>query len=192
MKITEEQFESIKALVVKETGAIVSFYEKKQFAYKVEGYCTFEPFHICVCRSSDVKCFNRATITLLHEYGHIVDYLKHRDTQRIQQFFYGMPGYTPAKRTHNDSKKLTKKEKIWVLKMEWYANFYALKFLERHGFDFLIPQFNIEQTVDYRFGYLELVRGELVSRDTRRNWRSDLKHKPQLVTLKDINELTYV
>lgn len=193
VKISQEQFEQIRALVIEETGAIVSFYEKKKFG-KSEGYTTFEePIRIFVCRSSDTVCYTRATIVLLHEYGHVVDYIKHKTSSRIKKIILnGIPNYDPTRRSYKDATVLSKKEKVLVLKTEWYANEYAKKFAVRYNFDFLNEQLNIEQVTDYRYAHYELVQGVPTNRPQRRQWTRELRKKTQFISLKDVNELTYV
>lgn len=195
MRITEEQFEEIKALVIKETGALVSFYDKKEFVKKIEGYCVFEePYHLFVCRSKDKKCYNRATIVLLHEAGHLIDYLKHMNSPRMHAIVFGISNYDPTRVITNDAAKLSKREQVWILKTEWYANFYAKKFAVKYKLDFLFKQLDIEQITDYRYVHSELVLGHTASRETMREWKKVLKSKKnrQLITLKDVNALRYL
>jgi hypothetical protein len=197
LKISLDQFEQIKALVVQETGAVVAFYDKKEFGNKkskLEGYASFEdPFRIFVCRSTDTTCFTRATLTLLHEYGHLIDYMKHKDSKRLKVVVInGIPAFNPLRRSYKDAIKLTKEEKVWLIKTEWYANEYAKLFAKKHGFDFLSEQLNIEQVTDYRYIHFDLVQGVPTTRPQRRAWRRVLKEHPLNVTLKDVNELFYI
>jgi hypothetical protein len=192
LRITEEQFEEIKALVIKETGAIVSFYDKKEFVKKIEGYCVFEePYRLFVCRSRDKKCYNRATLVLLHEAGHLIDYFKHKNSPRMQAIVFGIDNYDPTRVIVNDAFKLSKKEQVWILKTEWYANFYAKKFAIKHNLNFLFKQLDIEQITDYKYVHSELVLGQTANRDTVREWHKILKNKKNriLITLADVNAL---
>ena len=190
MQITEQQFEEIKALVIQETGASVYFYDKRKFSGKLEGYALLDsnPPHICVCRSNDKLCFNRATLVMLHEYGHIIDLMKNKKTKRVQNTFK----LDPTFRGKEWKFKLSRQEKIWLIKDEWYADFYAMKFVKKNDLLYLYEKFLIEQTVDVRCIYTEIVLGKDVSREITRAWRRELKANMQIVKLSDIDRLQYV
>lgn len=191
MRIFEPQFEEIKNLVIQETGAIVAFYEKKEFSGRLEGYSLVleNPPRICVCRSQNTTCFTRATIVLLHEYGHIKDFTVNKNSKRIK--FDKEDKYDSSKPMYN-LKGLSRQEKIWFLKSEWYADYYARKFALTHGFAELADSFFAEQIYEYRYVFTELILNKKVTRQQSREWQQELRNTNLRVTCSDIDRLHFV
>lgn len=190
MRITYAQFEEIKALVIQETGASVFFYEKKEFSGSAEGYTLFnDDIKIFVCRSSNKSFYNRASIVLLHEYGHAIDFLKNKKHKRMITTWSA--GFEPTTR-YKDHSKYSREEKICTIKDEWYADYYAISFAKKHNLLELVDILEIEQTWDVRYIYTELVLGKTVTREMRRSWKRELKKDMKYVTVDDIDRLQYV
>jgi hypothetical protein len=126
---------------------------------------------------------------ILHEYGHILDYRKKKNTKRwilASEF----DGYTEL--TVHTAPAMPKKAKIAILQTEYIADQFAKKLAKKYNVSFPEHYLDIEQILNIKVRKYEMIHGCPCSKNMRVIWENALATKFLPLTKNYIKDFTYL